>query len=87
MGKHFVYILHCADDTLYTGWTTDLHRRIRTHNQGNGAKYTKNRLPVILEYYEVFNEKGDAISREAAIKKLSRFKKLELIAQQQGESD
>ena len=75
----YVYILLCSDNTLYTGWTNDLECRIRTHNAGTGAKYTKMRLPVKLVYSEIFNTKSEAIKREIEIKKLSRRKKLELI--------
>ncbi len=77
--QHYVYIVRCADDTLYTGWTTDIKRRIAVHNAGKGAKYTRNRHPVHLEYIETYNEKGQALSREAQIKKLSRLQKLALI--------
>ena len=76
---NYVYILRCADNTLYTGWTTDLVARLKTHNSGKGAKYTKPRLPVELLYHEIFDNKSDALKREHAIKKLSRDKKLELI--------
>ena len=73
---HYVYILRCADDTLYTGWTTDLEKRIQAHNSKKGAKYTKSRTPVTLFYYEEFESKSDALKREAAIKKLPRSSKL-----------
>ena len=75
----YVYILKCADGTLYTGWTNDLEKRIVTHNSGNGAKYTRSRLPVELVYHEEFESKSDALKREHEIKKLSREQKLELI--------
>lgn len=75
----YVYILKCADGTLYTGWTNDLEKRIETHNSGNGAKYTRSRLPVELVYHEEFESKSDALKREHEIKKLSREQKLELI--------
>ena len=75
----YTYILKCSDNTLYTGWTTDLKKRLKTHNQGKGAKYTRSRLPVTLVYYEVFNTKKEAMSRESAIKKLSRPQKERLI--------
>ncbi len=76
---NYVYILKCNDKTLYTGWTTDLDKRLQTHNSGLGAKYTRARLPVTLEYYEEYEEKSDALKREAAIKKLTREEKLKLI--------
>lgn len=69
----------CRDGSLYTGWTNNLCRRIRTHNLGKGAKYTKGRLPVRLVYYEKYETKQEAQKREYAIKCLSRPDKLELI--------
>lgn len=78
--RHFVYVVRCADDSLYTGWTTDLERRIATHNAGKGAKYTRSRRPVALVYYETFDDKVAAQQRERAIKKLSRAQKEALIA-------
>ena len=60
---NYVYILRCADGSLYTGWTNDLKKRVKTHNAGKGAKYTKTRLPVELVYYEEYEEKGEALSR------------------------
>ena len=78
--KWFVYILECADGTLYTGSTNDLEKRVETHNSGNGAKYTKARLPVKLVYHEEFDDKRDAMKREWHIKhKLSRKQKMELV--------
>lgn len=74
-----VYIVKCNDGTLYTGWTTDLTRRLATHNAGQGAKYTRSRLPVTLVYAETLPDRGDAQRREIAIKKLPRSKKLALI--------
>ena len=76
----YVYILKCADGTLYTGWTTDLEARVATHNAGKGAKYTKPRRPVELVYYEEYDDKGEALARECAIKKLTRAGKEALIA-------
>ncbi len=78
--KAYTYILKCSDNTLYTGWTTDLPKRLKSHNQGKGAKYTRSRLPVTLIYYETFETKQEAMSREAAIKKLSRPQKERLIS-------
>ena len=75
----YTYILKCSDNTRYTGWTTDLKKRLKTHNQGKGAKYTRSRLPVTLVYYELHTTKEEAMSREAAIKKLSRPQKERLI--------
>lgn len=77
----YIYILKCSDDTLYTGWTTNLERRLRCHNSGKGAKYTRCRLPVEIVYSEEFEDKSSALKRECEIKKLSRDKKLLLINQ------
>ena len=79
----FVYILQCGDDTLYTGLTTDLEKRIKTHNLGKGAKYTRSHLPVKLVYSEKLNDKSLAHKREAEIKKLTRRQKQELIKNSQ----
>ena len=76
---NYVYIVKCSDDTLYTGWTNNLEKRILTHNKGKGAKYTKSRLPVEVVHYEEFEDKIEAMKREYAIKKLSRKQKLKLI--------
>ncbi len=75
----YVYILQCNDNTLYTGWTVDLDKRIKYHNMGKASKYTRGRLPVKLVYYETYNNKIDATKREYEIKQLSRDKKLKLI--------
>lgn len=75
----YVYILKCSDGTLYTGSTNDLEHRLRTHNSGRGAKYTRSRLPVELCYSEEVPDKSSALRREIAIKALTRDKKLELI--------
>lgn len=75
----YTYIVECADGTLYTGWTNHLEKRIKSHNEGNGAKYTRARLPVRLVYYETFATKQEAMKREYAIKKLTRKDKLKLI--------
>lgn len=76
---NYIYIVKCKDGTLYTGWTNNLEKRIKDHNDGKGAKYTKARLPVELVYYETFETKEEAMSREYAIKQLSRKEKDELI--------
>ncbi len=78
----FVYILRCSDNTLYTGWTTDLNRRLKCHNSGKGSKYTRCRLPVEAVYYENLPDKSSALKRECEIKKLSRLEKLILIEKQ-----
>ena len=75
-----IYILRCADGTLYTGVTTDLVRRVQEHNESlKGAKYTRVRRPVSLVHSEVFENRSAACVREAAIKKLSRDEKTTLI--------
>ena len=76
--KAFVYIVRCADNTLYTGWTTDVERRVRTHNAGRGAQYTRRRMPVELVYREPQPSRADAMRREAAIKRWPRKRKLAL---------
>ena len=77
----FVYMVQCADNSLYTGITTDTERRLHEHNNDNkkGARYTKVRRPVALVYHEASASRSDASKREAAIKKLSRKQKLKLI--------
>lgn len=79
---HYVYMLRCADGTLYTGWTTDLTARLRAHNgEGKGgAKYTRSRRPVTLVYHEVFEDGSTAKRREYAIKQLTRAEKEALAA-------
>ena len=74
-----VYILKCADGTLYTGWTTDLERRLQAHNSGRGARYTRGRRPVRLAYREEQSDRSAAQRREAAIRRLSRADKLKLV--------
>jgi putative endonuclease len=81
MEQWYVYILRCRDDTLYCGITPDLNNRIKLHNCGKGAKYTRGRGPVELIYTECFPSRSDASKREAMIKRFSRAEKLELIAQ------
>jgi putative endonuclease len=77
-GVHYVYIVQCADGTLYTGWTTDLTARMDAHNSGAGAKYTRGRRPVRLIYSETLETMSDALKRENRIKKLDRAAKLKL---------
>lgn len=75
----YVYMLRCGDGSLYTGSTTDVARRLREHQIGTGAKYTRSRPPVTLAYTEEAPDRSAALRREAAIKKLPRRQKLELI--------
>ena len=84
---NYTYILSCADGTLYTGWTNDLNRRLAAHNAGRGGKYTRVRLPVTLVYHEKFETKREAMSREWAIKHLTREQKLRLIERKENAED
>ncbi len=79
--KAYLYVLECADGSLYTGYTTDVEKRLATHNRGKGAKYTRARLPVSLVYQEAFTSKQEAMSAEALFKKRSRQSKLDYIAE------
>lgn len=80
MCNHYVYMLECSDGSLYTGYTTNVGKRLDTHNRGKGAKFTRSRLPCKLVYVEVYTSKQEAMSREWHIKhKLSRKDKLQLI--------
>ena len=76
---NYTYIVRCKDNTFYTGWTTNIEKRIEVHNSGNGAKYTKSRRPVELVYFEEFNTKEEAMRREYEIKQMTRKKKEKLI--------
>jgi putative endonuclease len=73
--SHFVYIVRCRDGTLYTGYSVNVVDRVERHNKGLGAKYTRSRLPVKVVYTEEFETRGDALSREYAIKQLTRKQK------------
>lgn len=77
--EYFVYILECSDKSLYCGMTNDLKKRLKAHNNKTASKYTRGRTPVKLMYYESGFTKGEALSREAQIKKLTKQKKLNLI--------
>jgi putative endonuclease len=79
MGAHYVYVLRCADDSLYTGYTTDVARRVEEHDAGEGAKYTRGRTPVELVHTEAYESKSTAMSREYEIKQLSRPQKERLV--------
>lgn len=76
---NYTYIVLCNDGSLYTGWTTDLDRRVLAHNRGEGARYTRSRRPVRLVYYEEHETRQEAMSREAKIKRLTRKEKLKLV--------
>ncbi len=75
----FVYIVECADGTLYTGWTIDVDKRVAAHNAGRGSRYTRARRPVKLVYVEKSATRAIVMKREAIIKKMPRAKKLRLI--------
>ncbi|MFC5278399.1 GIY-YIG nuclease family protein [Halorubrum rubrum] len=79
MSDHYVYVIECADGSLYTGYTTDVERRVAEHDAGEGAKYTRGRTPVTLRHVESFDSRSAALSREHAIKSLSRAGKEDLI--------
>ncbi|MDD5136765.1 MAG: GIY-YIG nuclease family protein [Candidatus Omnitrophica bacterium] len=79
MSRWKVYILKCSDGSLYTGITTDLEKRLKSHNKGTASKYTRSKRPVIMVRREFFADESSARKREAAIKKLSRQDKLKLI--------
>ncbi|EJN59630.1 GIY-YIG nuclease family protein [Halogranum rubrum] len=76
---HYVYIVECRDDSYYTGYTTDVERRVSEHNDGTGAKYTRGRTPVDLVYTESYDSKSAAMSREYEIKQLTRRQKERLV--------
>ncbi|EGC82140.1 GIY-YIG nuclease family protein [Anaerococcus prevotii] len=78
--SHFVYILRCKDNSLYTGYTTDVNRRLKVHNSGKGAKYTRGRRPVKLVYYQEVSSMSEGLKLESAIKKLSKEKKEDLVS-------
>lgn len=75
-----VYLLLCADNTYYTGWTTDLEKRMRAHNKGTGARYTRARLPVKVVYAEEVSSKSEALKRENQLRRLKRKDKEVLAA-------
>lgn len=76
---HYTYLVECRDHTFYIGYTNDLEKRIKAHNAGKGAKYTRGRIPVILRYYEEYKTKTEAMRREYELKKLTREEKENLI--------
>ena len=75
----YTYLLRCSDGTLYCGWTDNIEKRLAAHTSGKASKYTRSRLPVKLIYFETFDTKQEAMSREARIKQLSRREKLALV--------
>ncbi len=83
---NYTYILECSDGTYYTGWTNNLDKRLKDHNNGKGAKYTKPRLPVDLIYYEEYETKEEAMRREYAIKCMTRSEKDQLVKEYREQS-
>lgn len=77
---NWAYMLRCKDGSLYTGWTNDLDKRLAAHNSAAGAKYTRGRGPVALAYAQAFDTQGEAMAREAALKRLPKAKKEQLAA-------
>jgi putative endonuclease len=75
---YFTYMVRCADDSLYTGWTTDVAKRVTAHNAGKGAKYTRPRRPVALVWHQEFPTKHEAMHWESIIKQWPREKKVQL---------
>ena len=78
---HVVYIVECRDGTYYTGYTTDVERRVEEHNAGTGARYTRGRTPVEVVYTETYETQSAAMSREYAIKQLRRPQKERLVSE------
>ena len=85
--QHFFYVLTCKDGSLYGGYTNDLERRIKMHNEGKGAKYTRGRGPVSLTYFKGYDNKGDAWRAEYHFKQLPRKKKIEFLMKEAGGHD
>ena len=81
---NYVYLLRCADGSLYCGWTTDLEARVKTHNRGRGAKFTRSRLPAELVWSETYEDRHEALSREWHIKRMSRAEKEKMIRETEG---
>ncbi|MEH7084913.1 GIY-YIG nuclease family protein [Neobacillus drentensis] len=84
--EHFFYVLTCKDGSLYGGYTNNLEKRIKMHNEGKGAKYTRGRGPVELTYYRCYENKGDALRAEYNFKQLTRKKKDEFLIRETGDS-
>ncbi|MFH1715370.1 MAG: GIY-YIG nuclease family protein [Elusimicrobiota bacterium] len=82
--RYYVYIVECSDNTLYTGYTKDLDKRIDSHNTGKGAKYTSGRAPVKLRWFRIYNTLSKALREEYRIKKLSRIEKMKLLERKIG---
>ena len=87
MADHYVYVVECADGTLYTGYTTDVERRVAEHDAGEGARYTRGRTPVELVHVEGYGSRSAAMSREYEIKQFSRRRKERLIGEGDAEAN
>ena len=85
--QHFFYVLTCKDGSFYGGYTNNLERRIKLHNEGKGAKYTRGRGPVTLTYYKGFSSKGEALKAEYHFKQLTRRQKIEFLIEEMGGYD
>lgn len=79
--RNYTYMVECSDGSLYTGWTNCIEKRLKDHNSGKGARFTRGRGPVKLRYLEISSTKSEAMKREAAIKKLNHAQKIQLIRQ------
>ena len=79
--RNYTYMVECSDGSLYTGWTNCIENRLKDHNSGKGARFTRGRGPVTLRYLEISDTKSEAMKREAAIKKLNHAQKIQLIRQ------
>jgi len=84
---HFFYVLTCRDGSLYGGYTNNLERRLKLHNEGKGAKYTRGRGPVSLTYYKCFENKSDALKAEYHFKQLTRKKKNQFLIRETSDND
>jgi putative endonuclease len=84
---HFFYVLTCHDGSLYGGYTNNLERRVKLHNEGKGAKYTRGRGPVQLTYFKKYETKAEAMRAEYDFKRLTRKKKLEFLMRETGDDD
>lgn len=82
---NYTYLVRCSDNSLYAGWTNNIEKRLKAHNEGSGAKYTKSRRPVTLAYVEEFETKSEAMKREAALKRMSHQQKEALISRQESD--
>lgn len=84
--SHYFYVAECSDGSYYAGYTNDLDRRIRAHNEGKGAKYTKTRLPVALLFAKPFETKSEALKAEYQFKQLTRKKKEQYLEAERGQA-